>query len=87
MFMFVYNIQGRIAFWNEVLYEKCHRIWQEIIIIIILMSSNRVLLESCELFTIQIPEMLGRFFKIWIKWKLKEFQIIWANILFTIEHR
>ncbi len=24
---------------------------------------------------------------IWIKWKLKEFQITWANILFTIEHR
>ncbi len=24
-------------------------------------------------------------FWIWIKWKLKEFQIAWANILFTIE--
>ncbi len=23
----------------------------------------------------------------WIKWKLKDFQITWANILFTIEHR
>ncbi len=30
--------------------------------------------------------MLGRYL-IWIKWKLKEFQITWANILFTIEHR
>ncbi len=26
-------------------------------------------------------------FKIWVKWKLKDFQITWANILFTIEHR
>ncbi len=26
-------------------------------------------------------------FKILIKWKLKDFQITWANILFTIEHR
>ncbi len=26
-------------------------------------------------------------FLIWIKWKLKDFQITWANILFTIEHR
>ncbi len=26
-------------------------------------------------------------FKIWIKWNLREFQITWANILFTIEHR
>ncbi len=31
--------------------------------------------------------MLGRFFNIWIKWKLKDFQITWANILSTIEHR
>ncbi len=31
--------------------------------------------------------MLGRFFEIWIKWKLKDLQITWANILFTIEHR
>ncbi len=30
--------------------------------------------------------MLGHF-KIWIKWKLKDFQITWDNILFTIEHR
>jgi len=37
--------------------------------------------------TTWIPEMLGRFFKIWIKCKLKDFQITWANILFTIEHR
>ncbi len=29
---------------------------------------------------------VGTFFKIWIKWKLKDFQITWANILFTIEH-
>ncbi len=36
--------------------------------------------------TTRIPEMLGRYL-IWIKWKLKEFQITWANILFTIEHR
>ncbi len=28
--------------------------------------------------------MLGRFFFFWIK--LKQFQITWANILFTIEH-
>ncbi len=27
------------------------------------------------------------FFYIWIKWKLKDFQITWANILFTIVHR
>ncbi len=26
-------------------------------------------------------------FLIWIYWKLKDFQITWANILFTIEHR
>ncbi len=26
-------------------------------------------------------------FYIWIKWKLKDFQITWANILFIIEHR
>ncbi len=26
-------------------------------------------------------------FKMWIKWKLKVFQITWANILFTIERR
>ncbi len=31
-------------------------------------------------FTTWFPE-------IWIKWKLKDFQIIWANILFTLEHR
>ncbi len=31
--------------------------------------------------------MLGHFFFFWIKWKLKDFQITWANILFTIEHR
>ncbi len=30
---------------------------------------------------------VGTFFKIWIKWRLKYFQITWANILFTIEHR
>ncbi len=30
--------------------------------------------------------MLGRFLNL-NKWKLKEFQITWANILFTIEHR
>ncbi len=30
---------------------------------------------------------VGMFFSIWIKWKLKEFQITWANILFTIELR
>ena len=35
-----------------------------------------------------IPEKLGRsFFNIWIKLKLKDFQITWANILFTIEYR
>ncbi len=27
------------------------------------------------------------FLVFWIKWKLKDFQITWANILFTIEHR
>ncbi len=32
-------------------------------------------------------ENVGTFFLIWIKWKLKDFKIIWANILFTIEHR
>ncbi len=38
--------------------------------------------------TTQIPEMLGRFFFFFlIKWKLKDFQITWANILFTIEQR
>ncbi len=26
-------------------------------------------------------------FYIWMKWKLKAFQIKWANFLFTIEHR
>ncbi len=26
------------------------------------------------------------FFFFWIKWKLKDFQITWAKILFTIEH-
>ncbi len=26
-------------------------------------------------------------FYIWIKWKLKEFQITWVSILFTIENR
>ncbi len=33
--------------------------------------------------------MLGRFFFVffYIKWKLKDFQITWANISFTIEHR
>ncbi len=30
---------------------------------------------------------VGTFFFIWIKWKLKDFQITWASILFTIEHR
>ncbi len=33
--------------------------------------------------------MLGRFFLfffIYIKWKLKDFQNTWANILFIIEH-
>ncbi len=30
--------------------------------------------------------MLGLFL-ILIKWKLKDFQITWANIVFTIEHR
>ncbi len=34
----------------------------------------------------RIPEMLGCFIFV-IKWKLKEFQITLANILFTIEHR
>ncbi len=29
---------------------------------------------------------VGTFFKIWIKWQLKDFQITWANISFTIEH-
>ncbi len=38
--------------------------------------------------TTRIPEMLGRFFFFFfIKWKLKDFKITWANILFTIEHR
>ncbi len=37
--------------------------------------------------TTRILEMLGRFFKIWIKWKLKDFQITQTNILSTIEHR
>ncbi len=36
--------------------------------------------------TTRIPEMLGIFF-IWIKWKLKDFQITYAYILFIIEHR
>ncbi len=36
--------------------------------------------------TTRILEMLGHFLNL-IKWKLKEFQIPWANILFTIEHR
>ncbi len=31
--------------------------------------------------------MLGRFFFMQLKLKLKDFQITWANILFTIEHR
>ncbi len=31
--------------------------------------------------------MLGRFFFVWIKWKLKDFQITWANILFEIEYK
>ncbi len=31
--------------------------------------------------------MLGVFYFIWIKWKLKYFRITWADILFTIEHR
>ncbi len=33
--------------------------------------------------------MLGRFLNLkWnLKWKLKDFQITWANILFIIEHR
>ncbi len=32
--------------------------------------------------------IIFRFIQIvWIKWKLKEFQITWANILFTKEHR
>ncbi len=35
----------------------------------------------------RISEMLGHFFYIWMKWKLKNFKITWANILFTIEHR
>ncbi len=35
----------------------------------------------------RITEMLGRFFCFFIKWKLKELQITWANILFTKEHR
>ncbi len=30
---------------------------------------------------------VGTFFYIWMKWKLKNFEITWANILFTIEHR
>ncbi len=30
---------------------------------------------------------VGSFFYIWIKWILKDFQITWANILFTTEHR
>ncbi len=30
--------------------------------------------------------MLG-IFKIWINWKLKDFQINWVNILFIIEHK
>ncbi len=30
--------------------------------------------------------MLGVFYFIWIKWKLKYFRITWADILFTIEH-
>ncbi len=36
--------------------------------------------------TTRILEMLGRFLT-WIKWKLKDFKITWANILFTIDHR
>ncbi len=31
--------------------------------------------------------MFDVFFLIWIKWKLKDFQITLANILFTMEHR
>ncbi len=30
---------------------------------------------------------VGTFLKTWIKLKLKDFQITWANIVFTIEHR
>ncbi len=36
--------------------------------------------------TTQIPEMLGHFFNL-NKMKTKDFQITWANILFTVEHR
>ncbi len=36
--------------------------------------------------TTRIPEMLGRFFK-FEQNKNKDFQITWASILFTIEHR
>ncbi len=37
------------------------------------------------IYTTRIPEMLWHFF--FIKLKLKDFQITWANNLFTIEHR
>ncbi len=38
-----------------------------------------------QLFTTRIPETFFNFN--WIRGKLKDFQITWANILFTIEHR
>ncbi len=48
--------------------------------------AKKYLLKYIWEYTTRIPKCWD-IFKIWIKWKLRDFQITWANILFTIEHR
>ncbi len=69
-------------------YKRCHHNW--IFKYATIQISKFVYAHQCYIYliqnTTQIPEMLGSFFNL-NKMKTKEFQITWANILFTIEHR